>query len=181
MVVQMLSINRFIYLIIFFFSFSCSSSYIQHNSNSRILKNVPFYPQQEYQCGPSSLAGVMNYHGLNITPEKIADDIFSKSAKGTLGLDMVIYAKNKGVRAMQYAGSLDDLKANINSGYPLIVLVDYGFLFYQHNHFMVIIGYNDYGILVNSGSADKQFIDTESFVKTWEKTNYWTLLIKKRD
>lgn len=177
----MLSINRFIYIIIFFFSFSCSGYHNQHKFHNRIIENVPFYPQQEYQCGPASIAGVMNYQMLEITPEKIADDIFSKSAKGTLGLDMVIYAKNKGFKAIQYAGSMNDLKANINSGYPLIVLVDYGFLFYQQNHFMVIIGYNDYGVIVNSDASERQFIDAESFVKAWRKTNYWTLLIKKQD
>lgn len=177
----MLSINRFIYIIIFFFTFSCSGYHIQHKSHGKIIENIPFYPQQEYQCGPASLAGVMNYQMHEITPEKIADEIFSKSAKGTLGLDMVIYAKNKGLKAMQYTGSMNDLKANINSGYPLIVLVDYGFLFYQQNHFMVIIGYNDYGVIVNSDAAEHQFIGAESFVKTWEKTNYWTLLIKRQD
>lgn len=177
----MLSINRFIYIIIFFFFFSCSGYHSQHKSHNKIIENVPFYPQQEYQCGPASLAGVMNYQRIDITPDKIADDIFSKSAKGTLSLDMVIYAKNKGFKAMQYTGSMNDLKANINSGYPLIVLVDYGFLFYQQNHFMVIIGYNDYGVIVNSNTVEHQFIDAESFVNAWEKTNYWTLLIKKQD
>jgi len=50
-------------------------------------------------------------------------------------VDMGLYAEKKGLKAIQYAGSLEDLKRNIDSNYPLIVLVDYGFWVYQKNHF----------------------------------------------
>jgi len=42
------------------------------------------------------------------------------------------------------------LKKNIDSGYPLIVLVDYGFWAFHSNHFMVVVGYNEDGVIVNS-------------------------------
>ncbi len=171
----------FAYLIILFFAYSCSNIYITTQTNARIIENVPFYPQQEYQCGPATLAGVLNYQGLAVTPEEIAADIFSKSAKGTLNLDMLIYARKKGFNAIQYSGSIEDIRANINAGYPVIVLVDYGVLLYRQNHFMVIIGYNDDGFIVNSDVLERQFIDYKRFIRAWEKTKYWLLLIKKKD
>lgn len=171
--------KRLIFLIILFFAYSCSNVYIKPQSNSKIIDNVPFYPQQEYQCGPASLASVMNYHGLAVTPGEIAADIFSKSAKGTLNLDLLIYARKKGFNAIHYSGSMEDIRANINVGYPVIVLVDYGFLFYQQNHFMVVIGYNDDGLIVNSDLLEGQFVDSKRFLSAWGKTSYWTLLIKK--
>lgn len=174
-------INIAIVLLIIFIIFSCSNRYNQKIYNGKIIENIPFYPQLEYQCGPASLAAVINYHGLEITPEKIAEEIFSKSAKGTLTIDMVLYAKSKGLKAIQYSGKLDDLRFNIDSGYPLIVLVDYGFLFYKHHHFMVVIGYNDRGVIINSDTRERQFIRTEDFLKIWQKTNYWVLLIKRYD
>ncbi len=174
-------INIAIVLLIILIFFSCSSYHIQKSYNGKIIENVPFYSQLEYQCGPASLAGVMNYHGLNIIPEKIAEEIFSKSAKGTLTLDMLLYARSKGLKTIQYSGNMDDLRFNIDSDYPLIVLVDYGFLFYKHHHFMVVIGYNDMGVIINSDTSEKQFIKTEDFLKIWQKTNYWTLLIKRQD
>jgi ABC-type bacteriocin/lantibiotic exporter with double-glycine peptidase domain len=73
---------------------------------------------------------------------------------------------------------MQDLKRNIDSGYPLIVLVDYGFWAVQSNHFMVIVGYNEDGVIVNSGRDKHKFISEEDFVKTWERTKFWTLLIK---
>jgi predicted double-glycine peptidase len=145
-----------------------------------LIENVPFYPQEAYQCGPASLAGALNYWGISVTPEEIAEEIFSKSAKGTLNIDMVFYAQRKGLDAIQYKGSLEDLRKNIDSGIPVIVLVDYGFSLYQANHFMVAVGYNENGVIVNSGKEKEKFIAQDDFMKTWEKTKYWTILIKCR-
>lgn len=124
----------------------------------------------------------MNYWGLDISPDQIAKDILSKSARGTLNIDMVFYANKMGFYASQYEGSWEDLIINIKKGYPLIVLVDYGIKpFFQANHFMVIIGYNDNGVFANSGKTEKHFIEKDSFLKIWKKANYWTLLIKKKE
>ncbi len=169
----------FIFLILFLFFTSCVQHQIKQGRNLKIIENVPFYPQREFQCGPASLAAVLSYHGIFTSPEEVATEIFSKSAKGTLNLDMVLYAQKKGLKGIHYSGSLSDLKFHIESGYPLIVLVDYGFSFYKHYHYVVVVGYNDYGIFFNSDNSQRKFIETEDFTKIWQKTNYWTLLIKK--
>jgi ABC-type bacteriocin/lantibiotic exporter with double-glycine peptidase domain len=142
-----------------------------------MIPNVPFYPQEEFQCGPASLAGVLNYWGINVSPEEIASEIYSESARGTLNIDMGLYAEKRGLKARRYRGSLEDIKSKIDSGYPLIVLVDEGFLVYQKNHFMVVIGYGGEGILANSGREQHKFIPVKDFLRSWERTKFWTLLI----
>jgi predicted double-glycine peptidase len=143
----------------------------------RMIRNVPFYPQEEYQCGPASLAGVLNHWNINVSPEEIASEIYSKSARGTLNIDMVLYVEKIGLKARQYRGSFEDIKTKIDSGYPLIVLVDEGFLIYQKNHFMVVIGYGGEGIVVNSGKEQSKFIPAKEFLRSWERTKFWTLFI----
>jgi ABC-type bacteriocin/lantibiotic exporter with double-glycine peptidase domain len=152
---------------------------IPESSHTRKIENLPFYQQESYQCGPASLAGVLNYWGVGVTPDEVARKIFSASARGTLTIDMVLYAQQKGLSAEQYKGSMDDLRHNIDSGYPVVVLVDSGGVLYQLNHFMVVMGYNEYGILANSGKDHEKFIAEDDFLKSWEKTNFWTLLIRK--
>jgi predicted double-glycine peptidase len=166
--------------VIFFILCSCSTVSVQFNSEPILINKVPFYPQEDYQCGPASLAGVLNYWGITVSPDDVAKDIYSESARGTLNIDMLLYVNKKGLYALQYAGSWDDIEAKINDGYPLIVLVDYGFSVYQANHFMVVVGYNDDGVVVNSGKTEHMFIDKEKFLKAWKRTNYWTLLIKQK-
>ena len=147
---------------------------------SHVIRNVPFYPQEAYQCGPASLAGVLNHWNINVSPEEIASEIYSKSARGTLNIDMVLYVEKIGLKARQYRGSFEDIKTKIDSGYPLIVLVDEGFLIYQKNHFMVVIGYGAEGILANSGREQGKFFAVKEFLRSWERTKFWTLWITPR-
>jgi hypothetical protein len=159
---------------------SCAPAEVKKESGPAVLiENVPFFPQEDYQCGPSSLAGIMNYWGISVTPDEIAREIFSETARGTLTVDMVIYAQKKGLQASQYKGALPDLKKSISAGYPVIVLVDYGIYLYQVNHFMVVVGYDDNGIIVNTGKEANKSISEKDFLKTWKKTGYWTLLVSK--
>ncbi len=157
---------------------SCAGSpFLGKRENARIIAGVPFHPQEKYQCGPASLAGVLNFWGLKDSPEEIAARIFSPTAGGTLDLDMVLYARSKGLKAARYAGSWEDLRNNIDSGVPLILLVDEGFWVYQKGHFLVVVGYDEGGPIVNSGRDRHVPIPLGVFLKKWEKTKFWTLRI----
>ncbi|MFZ5906707.1 MAG: C39 family peptidase [Nitrospirota bacterium] len=147
--------------------------------DARIIGNVPFYEQEIYQCGPSALAGVLNYWDIRVAPEQIAGEIFSKSARGTLNLDMILYSQKKGLHAEQFRGTIECLKKHIDEGYPLIVLVGYGFSLYQQHHFMVVVGYSDQGIIAHTGREKEAGIPWDDFLQSWEKTGFWTLLITK--
>ncbi len=144
---------------------------------ARKVEGVPFFPQEQFQCGPASLAGVLNYYGLRMTPAEIAAEIFSRQARGTLDMDMVFYAQRKGMKAEQYAGSIEDLQGNLDSQQPVIVLIDRGFWVYQNHHFMVAVGYDERSIIVNSGKEEHKVISRDVFLKSWEKTKFWTLRI----
>jgi ABC-type bacteriocin/lantibiotic exporter with double-glycine peptidase domain len=165
-------------LLVFSSLFSCAgSSPFSEGKAARVIEHVPFYPQEMYQCGPASLAGVLNFWGTAVSPEEIAEEIYSKSAKGTLTLDMILYAKKKGFNAGQYQGSYDDIQRNVESGVPLVVMVDYGFWVYQQNHYIIVFGYNENGVIVHSGKKPHQLIPLKEFLRSWGKTNFWTLRI----
>jgi hypothetical protein len=165
-------------LLLFTLISGCATPARLTGTGGQIIGEVPFFPQEKYECGPAALASVLSYHGLNSSPEEIASEIFSSSAKGTLDFDMLLYAMGKGLAAEVYAGSMDAIARSINAGNPLIVLVDYGFWVYQQNHFMVVVGYDDKGVVVNSGRESLKFIPSGEFLKIWEKTKYWTLSVR---
>ena len=169
----------FVFLLLISSLLSCTETlFLKESEPLRLIENVPFYPQEAFQCGPASLAGVLNFWGLPVTPEEIATEIFSPSARGTLNLDMMLYPEKKRMKTIYYKGSMDDIRNKIDLGYPMIVLVDLGFLVYQQNHFMVVVGYDENGIIAHSGKDRLKPIPLKNFVKTWEKTNFWTLWIK---
>ncbi len=165
-------------LLMCFITISCASvPDISKSRSARIIKDVPFFPQEQFQCGPASLAGVLQYWGLPVLPEEIAEEVFSKSAGGTLTIDMVIYPRGKGFSVNQYRGNLNDIEEHIERGHPLIVLVDYGFWSIKQYHFMIIVGYDEGGLIAHSGKEPQKYIQQKDFLVSWEKTENWTLLI----
>ncbi|MFH1091956.1 MAG: C39 family peptidase [Pseudomonadota bacterium] len=144
-------------------------------SGSRLIEGVPFFPQEAYQCGPASLAGVLQYYGDRVTPEEIAPSIFRKELGGAVTLDMVLYARQRGFGAEWYSGGLPDLHRAVTGDAPLIVMVDQGFAGLSRLHFMVTVGYRPEGVVVNSGRSRGQVIEWQAFLGQWRRTNYWTL------
>ncbi len=135
-----------LFFVLFFpvFLLSCAGTIsVTEPTKAKIIRDVPFYPQEMLQCGPASLSEVFNFWGIKISPKEIAREIYSKSARGTLTMDMVLFPEKKGFAVRQYQGNLEDIRKNIDSGHPLIVLVDYGFSVYEKNHFMVVLGYRE--------------------------------------
>lgn len=164
-----------------FLSVSCAASFPRRDTPVVRIGPIPFYPQEDYQCGPASLAGVLHYWGVKAAPEDIARDIYSRTARGTLGIDMLFYANRTGLQAHQYSGGWEDLTGKVREGYPLIVLVDYGLLMYESPHFMVIVGFDEEGVYANSGREEGVFIRKSTLLKKWEKTKFWTLLVRPKE
>jgi ABC-type bacteriocin/lantibiotic exporter with double-glycine peptidase domain len=167
----------FLSLTLLFLFFCAGTPRVEISQVGQIIKNVPFYPQEKYQCGPASLAGILNFWGVTVLPEEIASEIYSRSARGTVTLDTVLYSEKKGLKASPYEGSFEDIKKKIDAGHPLIVMVDEGFWIYQKEHFMVVLGYYEKGVIVNSGKNQYEFIPLSDFLKSWGRTGHWTLLI----
>ena len=163
----------------------CGCATTEKHSQERLTAiEVPFFPQETFQCGPAALATVINYwYGKAgtakiLTPETIGAEIYSPSARGVLGIDLELYARKLGFQAEQAVGTIDRLKSSIDRGVPPLLLVDYGFSLYQRNHFMVVKGYSDRALLVNSGGRENELVANEDLLKVWKKTGYWMLLVK---
>jgi ABC-type bacteriocin/lantibiotic exporter with double-glycine peptidase domain len=144
----------------------------------RLINDVPFFGQEEYQCGPAALAGVLNFWGVKVSPSEVAATTYSKGARGTLGIDLALYAQKRGLRADFYEGGMDDLRRLIDARQPAIIFVDYGLLVYEKGHFMVVVGYNDGEFIVNSGRERLKAIAAEDLDRVWRKTGYWTLAVR---
>ncbi len=148
-----------------------------------LVEGVPGYEQDRYQCGPSALASVIGYwrgRGLSSAQpdaDTIGRDIYSKSAKGVLGIDLLFYAQDLGLDAIQTKGGIGELRKLIDDETPAIILVDYGAGPYQINHFMVAYGYSKEGFVVHSGTGARHITEKE-LQRIWERAGYWTLAVK---
>jgi ABC-type bacteriocin/lantibiotic exporter with double-glycine peptidase domain len=146
--------------------------------HGHLIAGVPFIPQDEYQCGPASLAMVLQYHGAAIGQEEIAQALYLPSVRGTLNLDLEFYARRRGFEARAFAGTLDAAKAELRRDRPLIVFQDIGRLS-AVPHFAVLLGYDDRArsVVLHSGTEAYRVVSYDEFERTWARRRNWTLLI----
>ena len=50
------------------------------------LTGVPFFPQDDYQCGPAALATSMASFNVNVTPEQLVSQVYLPARQGSLQL-----------------------------------------------------------------------------------------------
>ncbi len=148
------------------------------------VKDVAFVPSSDVKtsCGPASLATILGYYGDKISTDEIRGEIFRKTIKGTLALDLVLYARERGFTASFYRGGLFDMREKLRAGKPLILFLNLGHSRYPVGHFVVLKGFNDdlKVALINSANDEDRVVSYEKLLSGWAKTKYQTLLIEPK-
>jgi ABC-type bacteriocin/lantibiotic exporter with double-glycine peptidase domain len=145
---------------------------------ARHIDNVPFFPDDTDQCGPSTLAAVLSFWKHPTMQDELRHEIYLTQLNGTLPMDMGPALEKRGLNARFYEGSLDDLKHNISAGHPVIAYLNLGFSFAPQGHYVVVTGFDDGrgGLTVHSGKRENAFVPYPKFERNWKKTDHWTLL-----
>ncbi len=143
------------------------------------IKGVPFYPQEDFYCGPAALSSILNFYGLMTNQEEIAKEVYTPKLKGSLTVDILNYAKRKGFYATFYKGSLEDLKQRIKARRPLILFLNLGSDFFPVRHYLVVVGIDDSEetITTYSGREKNKVYSFKALTKAWKKTGYGTLQV----
>jgi ABC-type bacteriocin/lantibiotic exporter with double-glycine peptidase domain len=146
------------------------------------IDGVPFFPQDELMCGPAALASVLNFYGRKVDLQEVSQKVYHSRLKGSLTMDLLIYAKERGFEVLYYKGGLEDLKARVRENSPIIVFLNLGFDLYPVGHYMVVVGYNEEMevVVAHSGTTRGKVIRYRALIDDWEKTGFSTLLIKPK-
>ncbi|MDX1425912.1 MAG: PA2778 family cysteine peptidase, partial [Kiloniellales bacterium] len=109
--------------------------------SSAAVEDVPFFPQEDYYCGPAALATVLAWSGLPATPEELVDRVYTPERQGTLRSDVLAAARREGRLAVPVA-SLRDMMAEIAAGHPVLVFQNLSLSWYPQWHYAVAVGYD---------------------------------------
>jgi hypothetical protein len=60
------------------------------------LAATPFFPQEDFQCGPAALATVLVASGIAVTPEALAAEVFIPERRGSLAIELIGAARRHG-------------------------------------------------------------------------------------
>jgi tetratricopeptide (TPR) repeat protein len=152
------------------------------SSDEIFLESVPFFKQETHQCGPSSLAMVLAWDGLRISPDDLTDAVYTAKLHGSLQPSLISAARQYGRVAYPITG-MKELFEELNAGHPVIVLQNLGLKWYPKWHYAVVIGYENSGrkIILHTGIKEAERISKRLFQTTWSRSDYWGLLVLSAD
>jgi tetratricopeptide (TPR) repeat protein len=147
------------------------------------LTEVPFFPQQKYHCGPSSLASIVNFRGTPVEPEQIAQMIYVPELKGSLQIEVEAAVRRFEMLPVQLDGKLESLLRELAAGNPIFVLQNLGLDSIPVWHYEVVVGYdlNAGVVILRSGVHARVLRPFALFEKTWQRADHWALAIVSVD
>ena len=140
------------------------------------LTAVPFFPQEEYQCGPAALATVLAGSGVKVTPEELVSQVYLPARKGSLQVEMMAAARRHGLVSYELAPRFEDILREIAAGTPVIVLQNLGVV--DGWHYAVAVGY-DYErgeLILRSGVTERKVLAFTVHEMVWKRSGYWAMV-----
>ena len=138
---------------------------------------VPFYPQEDYACGPAALAMTLAWSRLDVAPSDLTGEVYTPGRKGSIQPDLVAATRRHDRVAYVIKGSTE-LLAELAAGNPVIVLQNLGLSWLPRWHYAVVVG-NDVAnetFVLHSGREANRAVGESTFTHTWERAGAWGLL-----
>ena len=143
----------------------------------RILAGVPFLPQEEDTCGPSSLAMLLRFHGKDASTRELSEETRTAGLRGTLITDLAAAARRRGLPAEVSALAMGELRRRIAAGEPVVLLVDLGAWAWSRPHYMVAYGVTPEGVVAHSGRTEGAVIPYGVLDAQWAKMGRLAIVV----
>ena len=145
------------------------------------LDETPFHPQTKYMCGPSALATVFHRSGLEISSEKLAEQVYVPRRRGSLQIEMVAATRRHDRLAVLVDGNLQAILDELKLDRPVLVLQNLGLKRFPVWHYAVVIGYDpdDDSFILRSGTTKRLVIRRSRFARTWARAERWAIVVLK--
>ncbi|MEK7231912.1 MAG: PA2778 family cysteine peptidase [Pseudomonadota bacterium] len=142
------------------------------------LTDVPFFAQEEYQCGPAALAMALNAAGVSVTPDALVNQVYIPARQGSLQVEMLAAARRRGLIAYELEPQLTDVLREVAAGTPVIVLENYGFRIRPLWHYAVVVGYDleEGRTIRRSGTKQRQTMPFAVFEYVWKDEGRWSMV-----
>ena len=146
------------------------------------IVDVPFYPQEDHYCGPAAVATVLTWSGVAVTQDEIAPQVYTAAKEGSHRSDVLAATRRHGRLALQ-VNTLPDLLQEVAAGNPVLVFQNLSLAWWPEWHFAVAVGYDlpNEQIVLRSGLEERRVTDLSTFEHTWERGDYWALVVTAPD
>lgn len=143
------------------------------------LASTPFFPQQQYHCGPSALASLLNFSGVQVDPQTLASRVYLPKKRGSLQIELM--AATRYYQRMPYRVNPDltSLLTEVGGGNPVLVLLDLGWRSRPVWHYAVVVGYDAAAdkVILRSATDRRKVVSADNFIRAWGRADKWGLVV----
>lgn len=142
------------------------------------LTAVPFFPQDDYQCGPAALATVLAHSGVEITPQQLTPRLYVPDRLGSLQAELIAATRSHGRVPWLLPRSSVALLDAVRAGTPVLLLQNLGFERWPIWHYAVLIGFDAQTgtFLLRSGTRARHELAARRFLPSWERADRWAMV-----
>lgn len=143
------------------------------------LVDVPFFPQERYQCGPAALATVLASSGSAVTAESLVSEVYVPARKGSLQPELLATARRHARVPYVLRGDLDALLREVAAGHPVLVLQNLGLSWAPRWHYAVAVGFDlaRDRMVLRSGTEKRHELSLALFERTWRRADAWAIVV----
>jgi tetratricopeptide (TPR) repeat protein len=141
------------------------------------LRETPFFPQEDYQCGPASLAAVMAAAGVRVSPDELTREVYLPARRGSLQAELLGAARRRGLLAYVLPPDSSALFAQVAAGTPVLVLLNLGVESYPLWHYAVVVGFDRRRgeVILRSGRTERARWSWRRFERSWGLADRWAM------
>ena len=143
------------------------------------LAATPFFPQEDFQCGPAALATLLVASGVEATPDSLAPQVFIPGREGSLTLELVGATRRHGRLPWVLDTTADEMVSELEAGRPVLLLQNLGVKQIPIWHYAVLVGYDaDRNVaILRSGDTERLEMRWQRFARAWHQGGRFAMTV----
>jgi tetratricopeptide (TPR) repeat protein len=139
------------------------------------LDDTPFFPQQEYQCGPAALATILVASGVGVHPDELISKVYLPERRGTLQPELLAASRRYDRIPYVIPAEFPALLSEVSRGRPVLVLQNLGVRLVPVWHYAVVVGFSRERreVILRSGTDKRRVTGAAVFANTWRRGGNW--------
>ncbi len=144
----------------------------------QLVDEVPFQGQRDYQCGPATLAMVLEHGGRTASVDELIPQVFLPGREGSVQPEMLATVRRHGLIPFVIPGRVDAVLQEVAADRPVVVLQNLSLPWWPMWHYALVIGYDldDEGLVLHSGETPRMAVSIGRFDATWARSNRWAFV-----